>query len=82
MRKLGDLLFVADGDVISAQATVGDVRVEPAFRGRIQRTIARLEDDTGSIDATWFGRRFIERRLHVGGPGRGVRASSSTSGDG
>ena len=36
------------------------------FRGRIQRTIARLEDDTGSIDATWFGRRFIERRLRVG----------------
>ena len=66
MRKLGDLLFVADGDVISAQATVGDVRVEPGFRGRTQRTIARLEDDTGSIDATWFGRRFIERRLAVG----------------
>ena len=39
----------------------------PGFRGRIQRTIARLEDDTGSIDATWFGRRFIERRLPVGG---------------
>ena len=34
--------------------------------GRIQRTIARLEDETGSIDATWFGRRFIERRLRVG----------------
>ncbi len=66
MRKLGDLLFVTDGDVISAQATVGDVRVEPGFRGRTQRTIARLEDDTGSIDATWFGRRFIERRLPVG----------------
>ena len=66
MRKLGDLLFVADGDVISALATVGDVRVEPGFRGRTQRTIARLEDDTGSIDATWFGRRFIERRLPVG----------------
>jgi len=66
MHKLGDLLFVGDGDVISALATVGDVRVEPGFRGRIQRTIARLEDDTGSIDATWFGRRFIERRLQVG----------------
>ena len=51
---------------MSAQARVGDVRVEPGFRGRTQRTIARLEDDTGSIDATWFGRRFIERRLAVG----------------
>ena len=66
MRKLGDLFMVADGDVISAVATVGDVRVEPGFRGRTQRTIARLEDVTGGIDATWFGRRFIERRLHVG----------------
>ena len=66
MRKLGGLFMIADGEVISAAATVGAVRVEPGFRGRTQRTIARLEDDTGSIDATWFGRRFIERRLHVG----------------
>ncbi len=66
MRKLGDLFMEQDGTVISVRARVGDVRVEPGFRGRIQRTIARLEDDTGSIDATWFGRRFIERRLAVG----------------
>ncbi len=67
MRKLGELFMEHDGTVVSVQARVGDVRVEPGFRGRIQRTIARLEDDTGSIDATWFGRRFIERRLPVGG---------------
>jgi len=67
MRKLGQLSMEQDGTVVSVQARVGDVRVEPGFRGRIQRTIARLEDDTGSIDATWFGRRFIERRLPVGG---------------
>src|SRR4051794_14552666 len=64
MHKIGDLGWQVDRAVVSAQATVGDVRVER--RGRIQRTIARLEDDTGSIDATWFGRRFIERRLRVG----------------
>jgi ATP-dependent DNA helicase RecG len=67
MRVIRDLYLEQDGTVVSVQATVGDVRVEPGFRGRIQRTIARLEDDTGSIDATWFGRRFIERRLPVGG---------------
>jgi ATP-dependent DNA helicase RecG len=66
MRSIGDLVWAGDGDVISARGRIGDVRVEPGFRGRTQRTIARLEDDTGSIDATWFGRRFIERRLHVG----------------
>ena len=67
MRVIRDLYMEQDGAVVSVKATVGDVRVEPGFRGRIQRTIARLEDDTGSIDATWFGRRFIERRLPVGG---------------
>jgi ATP-dependent DNA helicase RecG len=67
MRKLGDLVWVEDGTVVSARVRVADVRVEPTFRRRVQRTIARLEDDTGSVDATWFGRRFIERRLHVGG---------------
>ena len=44
-----------------------DVRVEPTFRRRVQRTIALLEDETGTIDATWFGRRYIERRLQAGG---------------
>ncbi len=66
MRKLGQLSMEQDGTVVSVQARVGDIRVEAGFRGRIQRTIARLEDDTGSVDATWFGRRFIERRLAVG----------------
>jgi ATP-dependent DNA helicase RecG len=66
MRKIGDLAWVTDGTAVSTQARVGEVRVEPGFRGRTQRTIARLEDETGSIDATWFGRRFIERRLFVG----------------
>ena len=67
MRSLGDLVWEPDGNVISARARVADVRVEPGFRNRTQRTIARLEDRTGSIDATWFGRRFIERRLRIGG---------------
>jgi ATP-dependent DNA helicase RecG len=67
MRRLGDLVWVEDGTVVSARVRVADVRVEPTYRRRVQRTIARLEDETGSIDATWFGRRFIERRLHVGG---------------
>ena len=66
MRKLGDLARIEDGTVVSARVTVVDVRVEASFRRRIQRTIAVLEDETGSIEATWFGRRFIERRLFPG----------------
>jgi ATP-dependent DNA helicase RecG len=64
MRRLGELAGVDDGTVVSARVTVLDVRVEASFRRRVQRTIAVLEDETGAIEATWFGRRFIERRLH------------------
>ena len=66
MRQLGELVWVEEGAVVSARVRVADVRVEPSFRRRIQRTIAHLEDETGTIDATWFGRRFIERRLFPG----------------
>jgi len=66
MRKLGDLAWVEDGEVVSARVTVADIRVEASFRRRVQRTIALLEDETGSVEATWFGRRYIERRLHPG----------------
>ena len=55
-----------DGTVVSLKATVADVRVEASFRRRVQRTIALLDDGTGRIEATWFGRRFIERRLRPG----------------
>jgi len=66
MRQLGELVWVEEGTVVSARVRVADVRVEPSFRRRIQRTIAVLEDETGTLDATWFGRRFIERRLFPG----------------
>jgi ATP-dependent DNA helicase RecG len=66
MRKLGELAWVEDGEVVSARVTVTEIRVEASFRRRVQRTIAVLEDETGSIEATWFGRRYIERRLHAG----------------
>ncbi len=66
MRRIGDLTWTPDGEVVSAHVRVADLRVEPTFRRRIQRTVAVLEDDTGTIAATWFGRRFIERRLHAG----------------
>ena len=65
MRQLGELVWVEEGTVVSARVRVVDVRVEASFRRRVQRTIAVLEDSTGTIEATWFGRRFIERRLHV-----------------
>jgi len=66
MRRLGDLTWLPDGTIVSARVTVRAMRVEPTFRRRVQRTVATLADETGTIQATWFGRRFIERRLKAG----------------
>jgi len=63
LRPLGDL--VAD-EKQSAKVRVTDVKVEPGFGRRPQRVIAQLADDTGSAEAVWFGRRFVERRLRPG----------------
>ena len=66
LQRLGDLVWTEEGTVVSARVRVADLHVEPTFRRRVQRTVARLEDDTGNVKATWFGRRYIERRLHPG----------------
>lgn len=51
---------------VSATVEIVELRVEQGFRRRIQRTVARLADDTGEGEAVWFGRRYIERRLSAG----------------
>ena len=66
LSRLGDLVWAEEGTVVSARVRVDDVRVEASWRRRVQRTIAKLSDETGEIEATWFGRRFIERRLRTG----------------
>ncbi len=68
LRSLGDLIWAEEGSPVSARVVVRSVRVEPTFRRRVQRTVAVLEDETGTIEATWFGRRYIERRLGPGQP--------------
>jgi ATP-dependent DNA helicase RecG len=62
-RELG---WIPDGEIASARLRVRSIRVDPTFRRRIQRTIAHLGDETGEVEATWFGRRYIEKRLHEG----------------
>ena len=64
--RLGDLAWVSDGMVVSSRVQIAVLRVEPTFRQRVQRTVATVEDETGSAEATWFGRRYIERRLKPG----------------
>ncbi|HET7829058.1 MAG TPA: ATP-dependent DNA helicase RecG [Candidatus Limnocylindrales bacterium] len=66
MRTLDQLRAVDEGTVASARVRVTDVRVQQTFRRRVQVTTAFLADETGTAEATWFGRRFIERRLRSG----------------
>jgi len=63
LRPLGEL--VAD-EKQSARARVTDIKIEPGFGRRPQRVIAQLADDTGTAEAIWFGRRYVERRLEQG----------------
>ena len=63
LRELRERTF----DVpVTATVTIVEMRVEQGFRRRVQRTVARLRDDTGEGEAIWFGRRYIERRLAAG----------------
>ena len=61
-----DLSRVPDGEPASARLQVRGVRQEQTFRRHVQRTTAYLRDETGEVEATWFGRRFIDRRLREG----------------
>ena len=63
LRSLGELV---PDEKQSAAVRVTDVKVEAGFGRRPQRVIAQLADDSGSAEAIWFGRRYVERRLQVG----------------
>jgi len=66
MRTLAELATVEEGTPVSARVQVRSLRVEQTIRRRVQRTTALLADGSGEAEATWFGRRYIERRLHEG----------------
>jgi ATP-dependent DNA helicase RecG len=61
-----DLAWIADGAAASGRLQVRGVRKEQTFRRRVERTTAYLGDDTGEVEATWFGRRYIDKRLREG----------------
>jgi ATP-dependent DNA helicase RecG len=80
IRSFASLREATPDEPVSARAVVLDVRVEPTIRRRIQRTIATLRDEAGDeATATWFGRRFIERRL---GPGARIVLTGRVRGRG
>ena len=65
-REITPISELVGGSSATLSARVTDLRVEKTWRRGVQRTIATLVDDSGAVDAIWYGRRFIERRLTVG----------------
>ena len=65
-REITPIAELIGGTSATISARITDLRVEKTWRRGVQRTIATLVDDSGAVDAIWYGRRFIERRLSVG----------------
>jgi ATP-dependent DNA helicase RecG len=66
LYTLRELQRLADGEVVSTRARVGQVRVGRTARRGTQITTVALADATGTGEAQWFGRQFVERRLAPG----------------
>jgi ATP-dependent DNA helicase RecG len=61
-----DLYRIEEGERASARLQVRGIKVAPTFRRHIERTTVYLGDDTGDVEATWFGRRYIASRIKEG----------------
>ncbi len=66
LRTLGELRYLDDGTVASARVRVVEIGVQQTWRRKVQVTSAYLADETGTAMATWFGRRFVEKRVKSG----------------
>ena len=66
MHTIAELRDLPDGATASVRVVVRSIHVEQTWRRRVQVTKAVLADETGEAEATWFGRRFIEKRVHAG----------------
>jgi ATP-dependent DNA helicase RecG len=66
LSTAAELSRIPEGEPASARLQVLGIRVAPTFRRQVERTTAHLGDDTGEVEATWFGRRYIKSRLRDG----------------
>ncbi len=51
---------------VTVRATIDSIRVERTFRRSVPRTTAVLRQGHHTVDAVWFGRRYIDRQLQAG----------------
>jgi ATP-dependent DNA helicase RecG len=66
VHTLRELHALRDGDVVSTRARVGQVRLGRTARRGTQIATVSLSDATGTAEAQWYGRQFMERRLVPG----------------
>lgn len=66
LYDLGALRFLEEDSIVSARARVVSVRQGRTARRRTPVVTAVLADATGTAEAQWYGRQFVERRLLVG----------------
>jgi len=66
IHDLGALRFVEPDTVVSARARVVGVHAGRTARRRVNVVMARLADATGSAEAQWYGRQYVDRRLVPG----------------
>jgi ATP-dependent DNA helicase RecG len=60
------LRTVEPDTVVTVLARVVSVRVGRTARRRVEVVTAHLADSVGSLEARWYGRQFVERRLLAG----------------
>src|SRR5574338_373735 len=63
LRPLAELI---PDEKQSALVRVDSIKVEKGFGRKPQRVIAQVSDPSGSAEAIWFGRRFVETKLRPG----------------
>ena len=66
VHTLRELHALPDGDIVSTQARVGPVHLGRTARRGTQVATVSLSDATGTAEAQWYGRQFVERRLVPG----------------
>jgi ATP-dependent DNA helicase RecG len=66
LHDLHALRFLEPDTVVSARATVLRVRAGRTARRGIRVVTADLADATGTAEAQWYGRQYVERRLREG----------------
>jgi len=66
VHTLRQLQALPDGEVVSTRARVGQVRLGRTARRRTPVATVALSDATGTAEAQWYGRQYVERKLVPG----------------